>query len=229
MSGFYTYLSIGGLTGGPDGATHQMLEDIALMRALPNMVVISPCDAEEGRKATLAAAALGKPAYLRFTREKSPVMTTVETPFAIGKANVLWKSDFHRNKDEKETGVSTVAIIATGPLVYNALLAVRELEKEGVAATVVNVHTIKPLDEETIVREARAAGAVVTVEEHQIAGGLGGAVAELLARTSPLPIEFVGVRDRFGQSGTSTELYEEYGMTPHHIQEAARKAIARKG
>ncbi len=218
-----------GVSVGPDGATHQMLEDIALMRALPNMVVISPCDAEEGRKATLAAAALGKPAYLRFSREKSPIMTTVETPFAIGKANVLWKSDFHRNKDEKETGVSTVAIIATGPLVYNALLAVRELEKEGVAATVVNVHTIKPLDEETIVREARAAGAVVTVEEHQIAGGLGGAVAELLARTSPLPIEFVGVRDRFGQSGTSTELYEEYGMTPHHIQEAARKAIARKG
>lgn len=206
-----------GLMTGPDGATHQMLEDLALMRAMPNMIVISPCDAEEGRKATLEAAKAGKPVYLRFAREKSPVMTTLETPFAIGKAQVFWQSD-----------APQVAIFGTGPVMHNALLAAHELEKEGVMVSVTNVHTLKPLDTDTIVAEAKKAGAVVTVEEHQIHGGLGGAVAECLAQHAPLPIEFVAVQDRFGQSGEAKELWEYYGLGVAHIVEAVKKAIARK-
>ena len=206
-----------GVSVGPDGATHQMLEDMALMRALPHFTVISVCDSEEGRKATLAAAKLGSPVYMRFGRDKNPIMTTAETPFEIGKANVVWKSDS-----------PSVALFATGPLLYNALLAARELEGQGVQVTVVNVHTIKPLDEETIVREAKTAGAVVTVEEHQIAGGLGGAIAELLAQRAPMPIEFIGVHDQFGQSGEPKELIKHYGMDTPHIVEAVQKVIARK-
>lgn len=206
-----------GLLTGPDGATHQALEDIALMRVLPNMIVISPCDAEEGRKATIAAAKAGKPVYLRFAREKTPTMTTSGTPFEIGKANVMWRSDSPK-----------VAIFATGPVLYNALLAARELEGHGIGVSVTDVHTIKPLDEETIVREARAAGAVVTVEEHQRIGGLGGAVAELLAQKSPLPIEFIGVDNKFGQSGTAAELWKEYGLDASHIVEAVQRAATRR-
>ncbi len=206
-----------GVSVGPDGATHQMLEDIALMRAMPNMVVLSPCDAEEGRKATLAAAKHNGPVYLRFGREKSAVMTTKDTPFEIGKAVVFWKSE-----------TPQVVIAATGPLVHNALLAASMLEKEGIGVTLLNVHTIKPLDNETILREARIAGAVVSVEEHQTTGGLGGAVAELLAREAPTPMECVGVQDRFGQSGESKELIEYYSMGVTHIVSAAKKAIARK-
>ena len=206
-----------GISVGPDGATHQALEDMALMRSIPHFTVISACDVEEGRKATLAAASLGSPVYMRWGREKTPIMTTAETPFEIGKAQVFWKSD-----------APSVAIFATGPLVHNALLAARELESAGIAVTVVNIHTIKPLDRETIVREAKAAGAVVTVEEHQVAGGLGGAIAELLALEYPVPMEFIGVHDRFGQSGTSKELNSEYGMDASHICEAVKKVIARK-
>ncbi len=206
-----------GVSVGPDGATHQALEDIALMRALPNTIVISPCDAEEGRKATLALAKVAKPAYLRFGREKTPIMTTAESPFEIGKANVVWRSDS-----------PAVAIFATGPLVHNALLAARELEGQGVNVTVTNVHTIKPLDTETVVSLARAAGAVVTVEEHQTTGGLGGAIAELLAREYPVPMEFIGVHDMFGQSGTPKELIEHYGMGVSHIVEAVKRAAGRK-
>lgn len=206
-----------GVSVGPDGATHQALEDIALMRALPNMIVISPCDAEEGRKATLAAAKFGRPVYMRFGREKTPIMTTKDTPFEIGKANILWQS-----------ANTQATIFATGPLVYNALLATRELETQGVGVTVVNIHTIKPLDRETIVNEARCAGAVVTVEEHQITGGLGGAISELLAQEYPVPIEFVGVHDKFGQSGTSAELIEHYSMGVSHIVIATKKVLARK-
>ena len=206
-----------GVSVGPDGATHQALEDIALMRTLPRFTVISACDSEEGRKATLAAAKLGKPVYMRWARDKSPVMTTAETPFEIGKAQVFWKGT-----------APQVAVFATGPLVHNALLAARELEKEGVAVTVVNVHTIKPLDEESILREAKAAGAVVSVEEHQIAGGLGSAIAEVLARRSPLPMEFVGAHDTFGQSGEPKELIEHYKMGASHIVAAVKKVIARK-
>ncbi|MEK7509426.1 MAG: transketolase C-terminal domain-containing protein [Patescibacteria group bacterium] len=202
-----------GVSVGPDGATHQMLEDIALMRAMPNMMVISPCDAEEGRKATIAAAKAGKPVYIRFGREKTPVMTTSETPFEIGKANILYKIQ-----------QSDCCIFATGPLVHNALLAARELEKEGISVAVVNVHTIKPLDEETVISCAREAGAVVTVEEHQVNGGLGSAIAELLAKKHPLPIEFIGVQDRFGQSGAPQELIEHYGMGVKNIVEAVKRA-----
>jgi len=189
------------------------------MRALPNMIVISPCDAEEGRKATLAAAKAGKPVYLRFAREKLPTMTTGETPFEIGKANVLWKPE------EK----SVVAIFGTGPALYNALVAAQTLKKEGVHVSVTNVHTIKPLDKETVVREAGAAGAVVTVEEHQIHGGLGGAIAELLATEHPLPMAIVGVKDQFGQSGNAKQLIEHYGLGVSHIMAAVKKVLARKG
>lgn len=207
-----------GLLTGPDGATHQMLEDIALMRAMPNMVVFSPCDAEEARKVTLAAAQSGKPAYIRVEREKMPRMTTKDTPFAVGKANVMW-----------QTEKPVVALFATGSLLHNALKAARDLEKEGVQVTVTNIHTIKPIDTETIVREAKRAGAVVTVEEHQIYGGLGSAVAEVLGKEAPTPMEFVGVQDKYGQSGTATQLIEHYGLGVTHIMAAAKKAIARKG
>ena len=205
-----------GVSVGPDGATHQMLEDMALMRAMPNMIVISPCDAEEGRKATVAAAKVGKPVYMRFGREKTPMITTAETPFEIGKAQVFWKG-----------ATPGVLICATGPLVHNALVAAQELEKEGVATVVVNVHTLKPLDE-TIAALAKECGAVVTVEEHQIHGGLGGAIAELLAKSAPTPIEFVGMQDEFGQSGTSAELIEHYNMGAKGIVEAVKKVSARK-
>lgn len=206
-----------GLHTGPDGATHQMLEDMALMRALPNMIVLSPCDSEEARKATLAAAQNGKPVYIRIVREKTPVMTTTETPFEIGKILALW-----RGKDPQ------AAIFGTGPILHNALLAARELEKEGIAVSVLNVHTVKPLDRETLVREARAAGAVVALEEHQEAGGLGGAIAEVLAQEAPTPMEFVGVEDRFGQSGKPAELIEHYRMGVSHIVEGVKAAIAKK-
>lgn len=210
-----------GVSVGPDGATHQMLEDLALMRAMPNMIVISPCDAEEGRKATLAAAAQGSPVYLRFARDKSPIMTTTETPFEIGKANVLWKSMPGRADDRP-----SVAIIATGPLVHNALLAAKELENE-ISTTVINVHTIKPLDEETILAAVQSAAGVVTIEEHQVNGGFGSAIAELLAKHHPLPIEFIGVQNQFGQSGEPKELIEHYGMGVKHIVEAVKKALSR--
>ena len=212
-----------GVSVGPDGATHQMLEDIALMRAMPNMIVISPCDAEEGRKATIAAAKAGKPVYMRFGREKTPIMTTAETPFEIGKANVLWKNLGGDASESKPV----VAIFATGPLVHNALLAARELEKENIHVTVTNVHTIKPLDEEMIVSLACKAGAVVTVEEHQVNGGLGSAIAELLAKKQPTPIEFIGVQDQFGQSGAPQELIEHYGMGVSHIVAAVKRRSAR--
>ncbi len=205
-----------GISVGPDGATHQMLEDMAIMRAMPHMIVISACDVEEARKATLAAAKVGKPVYMRFGREKTPVITTEETPFELGKANVLVRHD-----------APQVALFATGPLVHAALVASAELEKQGIAATVTNIHTIKPLDAETIVREAGKAGAVVTIEEHQVTGGLGGAVAEALAKDKPVPMEFIGVQNLFGQSGTPDELYAHYGMDVPHIIEAVKKVRTR--
>ncbi|MDO8518418.1 MAG: transketolase C-terminal domain-containing protein [bacterium] len=205
-----------GVSVGPDGATHQALEDLALMRVQPNMVVISPCDAEEARKATLAAAQSGTPVYLRFGREKTPIMTTAETPFAIGKSSLLWLGEHPQ-----------VVIFATGPLVYNALCAAKELEND-IAVSVINVHTVKPLDTKAIVAAAEDAGAVVTVEEHQIAGGLGSAIAECLAQECPVPIEFIGVHDQFGQSGTPAELIEHYGMGVSHIALAIKKVCSRK-
>ena len=206
-----------GISVGPDGATHQQLEDIALMRAMPNMVVIAPADSVEARKATVEAAKNSKPTYIRFAREKTPVFTTDKTPFKIGRAEVVWEA-----KDPQ------AAIIACGPLVYEALLAARELEKKGIEVLVVNSHTIKPLDEKEIVRAAKITGAVVTVEEHQITGGLGGAVAEALSRNYPVPMEFVGMPDCFGESGAPDELLTKYAMKAKNIIEATIKVVARK-
>ena len=206
-----------GVSVGPDGATHQMLEDVGMMRMLPGMTVVVPADAEEARKATLAASLLGTPVYLRFGREKTPLFTTTDSPFEIGKANVLLDAED-----------SQVVLVACGTLVHSALRAAKELEALGVTATVVNNHTIKPLDTETILAVARKARAVVTIEEHQTAGGMGSAVAELLARESPTPIEFIGAPDQFGQSGKPAELIEHYGMGVGHIVAAAERAIARR-
>jgi transketolase len=206
-----------GVSVGPDGATHQALEDIALMRVIPNMTVLYPSDAQEAYKATLAAAKHEGPVYLRFGREKTPVMTSPKSPFVIGKAQILW-----------DTEMPEVAIFATGPLVYNALMAAKGLERE-MQVSVISVPTIKPLDVKTIVAAAKRAGGVVTVEEHQIAGGMGSAVAEVLAQHYPVPIEFIGVRDSFGQSGTPEELLQHYGLGVSHITAAARKIYHRNG
>ncbi len=200
-----------GVSVGPDGATHQMLEDLALMRAMPNMMVFSPADAIEAQKVVVAVAKTGKPAYIRFGREKTPIMTTPETPFEIGKAQVF----FWANESPK------VAIFATGPFLHNALLAAERLEKDNVPVTVTNVATIKPLDP-AIVEIAKHAGKVVTVEEHQVNGGLGSAIAELLAKNSPMPMRFVGMQDTFGQSGNPPELIEHYGMGVEHIMSAVK-------
>ncbi len=217
-----------GILTGPDGATHQALEDLAIMRTMPNMIVISPCDAEEGRKATIAAAKNGKPTYLRFAREKTPVLTTAETPFEIGKAIVFWDSLKRMPLSEKGASFSSsVTIFTTGPLSYITLHAARELEKENIAVTVVNIHTLKPLDEETILREAKLSGAVVTYEEHQVNGGLGGAIAELLGKYAPMPIEMIGIQNRFGQSGEAKELIKEYGLDVPDVIAAAKRAISR--
>ena len=217
-----------GVSVGPDGATHQAIEDIAIMRPIPNMTILVPSDVEEARKATMAAAKFEGPVYLRFTREKTPVFTTDATPFEIGKAEIFWDAA------PKTIGGSTsdsrldVAIIGCGPLMHNAILAAAELEKEGLAVRVINCPSVKPLDDATILEAAQDAGAVVTVEEHQITGGLGGAIAEYLARAFPVPIEFVGVQNRFGESGNPNELIEHFGMGVSHIIEAAKRVIGRK-
>jgi transketolase len=215
-----------GVSVGPDGGTHQAIEDIAITRVIPRMVVISPCDAVEAHKATLAAAKTTQPTYIRLSREKSPIIT-MDTPFEIGKAQIFF---------EPPTGKPDVLIIATGALVYKALVAARDLERdEKIGVTVINLSTIKPLDEKTILKAAQSAGAIVTVEEHQIAGGMGSAVAEALAQQVSsaqkyaIPHEFIGVRDEFGQSGTSSELIEQYGMGVESIKAAAKRAIKRKG
>ena len=206
-----------GISVGPDGATHQATEDIATMRAMPNMRVIVPCDAVEARKATTASAMIVGPVYLRFQREGTPVMTTEETPFIPGKAEVFWQS---KKPD--------VLIIGCGAVVYSALMAARALEEEKIGSVVLNCHTLKPLDEKKIAELAKKAGAVVTVEEHQISGGLGGAVAEALARNWPVPMEFIGLQDTFGESGDPAALIEKYGMDEKNIIRAAKKAIRRK-
>lgn len=206
-----------GVSVGPDGATHQELEDIALMRVQPNMTVIVPADQEEARKSIHAAYEHNGPVYVRLTRDKTPVFTTRETPFVFGKANTLFDSDN-----------SEVALFTCGPVTHNALLAANELAHEGIAVTVVNVHTIKPLDEETILWAAGRTRAVVSVEEHQVAGGLGSAIAELLAQKMPTPQEFIGVHDRFGQSGDPAELIEHYGLGVGSIKEAVRRVRERK-
>ncbi len=202
-----------GISVGPDGGTHQAIEDIAITRVIPRMVVISPCDAIEARKATMAAAKNGTPVYIRLAREKTPVMTTDATPFEIGKAQIMWES-----KNPK------VGIIATGALLYKALEAAKELSGK-IEVEVMNLATIKPLDEKAITALAKKAGKIITVEEHQIRGGMGSAVAECLAKNYPVPMKFIGVNDEFGQSGTPEELIEHYGMGKNAIIEAIKGLI----
>ena len=204
-----------GISVGPDGATHQALEDIALMRVQPNMTVVVPCDAIEAEKATIAIAGNGKPSYIRLGREKTPVFTTADTPFTVGKAETL--------RDGTDC-----AIIACGILVHEALLAAEELADEGIQCMVINSHTIKPLDEQTIVAAAQKTGTVVSVEEHQVAGGLGSAVAEVLSRNNPAPQEFIGMQDRYGESGKAEELMHAFGLNREAIKLAVKKAISRK-
>jgi transketolase len=205
-----------GVSVGPDGATHQMLEDVALMRVLPNMVVIAPCDSVEAEKATLAMAVDKRPNYLRLAREATPVITTDKTPFEIGKAYVFAKG-------------ADVTLITTGTMTYQALAAVDRLYKDGIEAEVVHVPTIKPLDEETILKSVRKTGAVVTAEEGQIIGGLGGAIAELIAEECPTPMKRIGMQDRFGESGSPAELIEHFGLDAKHIRLAAHAVISKKG
>jgi transketolase len=204
-----------GISVGPDGATHQALEDIAIMRVLPNMTVIVPADANQAEKATLEAGKITGPVYLRFGREKIPLFTTLKTPFKIGKADI-----YHEGTE--------VCIIACGLMVYEAMIAAEKLKAEGISAMVINCHTIKPLDVKTLVAAAKKTGAVVTAEEHQIHGGLGSAVAEALSMHHPVPIEMVAVKDSFGESGTQKELLEKFGLTHKDIILAAKQALIRK-
>lgn len=206
-----------GVSVGADGATHQMLEDIALMRSLPNMTVVAPADSIEARKAVIAAVSTNSPIYLRIPRVESPVFTTDNTPFEIGKAYTLW--------EEKNPEVT---LIAHGVMVYKTLLAAKKLSSLGFNCCVLNCPTIKPLDEQSIIHSAKISGSVVVVEEHQKFGGLGSAVSEVLGKNLPIPIEIVAVEDRFGQSGKPDELWEEYGLTVEHIIELAKKAVKRK-
>lgn len=205
-----------GVSVGPDGATHQALEDVALMRAQPNMTVLVPADVEEARKATIAAAEMKGPVYLRFGRSKSPIFTTKDTPFEIGKAYRVWESEKPK-----------VGIVASGSLLHNALLAAKKLDAEGIGSIVLNLHTVKPLDTKALLDLSNDVEGVVSVEEHQIAGGVGGAVAEYLAQVKPMPMEFIGVKDQFGQSGDPSELIEHYGMGIGHIESAVRKVMSR--
>jgi transketolase len=203
-----------GVSVGADGATHQMLEDIGLMRMLPGMTVIAPGDAEEARKAVVAAAKHPGPVYIRFARSATPVFTTSNTPFSIGKALTLFESPSPK-----------VTFMTTGSMAYNALAAARALDAEGVGSIVLHVPTVKPLDANAVIATAKRTGHVVTVEEHQVAGGFGSAIAELLSSEYPVSISRVGIQDVFGQSGTPEELLEHYGLSAVHIQEAAQKIL----
>jgi transketolase len=202
-------LSHSGLCVGEDGGSHQTVEDIALMRVLPNMTVFVPCDANETKKAVRAAMEINGPVYIRVARPVVECITDESTPFVAGKANILREG-------------TDVALIATGLMVEQALKAADQLAQEGISAAVVNVHTIKPLDDETILRVANQCKAVVTAEEHSIYGGLGSAVAEVLAGNSAAKFARVGIQDRFGQSGTPELLFEEYGLTAHNIADTAK-------
>ncbi|TSA44462.1 transketolase family protein [bacterium] len=203
-----------GVSVGPDGATHQMLEDIGMMRMLPSMTVIVPGDAEEARKAVVAAAKTDGPVYLRFGRAATPVFTTSDTPFSIGKALTLWESE-----------APQVALLATGSLSHTALLAAQRLAAESIESIVLHVPTVKPLDEGAILRAAKRASRVITIEEHQVAGGFGSAVAELLSEKHPVPLKRLGIQDQFGQSGSPDELLKHYGLDAESIAEAVRAFI----
>ncbi len=205
----------GGISVGEDGPTHQANEELALMRILPNMTVIIPCDALEAKRATIASASRPGPVYLRLGRSGIPTITKEEDNFQIGKANLL--------KDGKD-----VSIIACGMEVSEALSAHEELKKENISARVINLHTIKPIDRDMIIKAAKETGAIVTAEEHTIVGGMGSAVSEVLSQNFPVPMEFVGVKDRFGESGDPKELFKLFGLTSADIVKAAKKVIARK-
>ncbi len=204
-----------GISVGPDGATHQALEDIAMLRPLPNLTILVPCDYEEARKITLAAAEHTGPVYIRLTREKTPVITTSNTPFKIGVSTVM-------------TAGKDVTIIACGPLVYEALLAATTLNEQGIHAEVINASTIKPFDEKTLLESLKKTGCCVTVEEHQVIGGLFGVVSETLSRAFPCPVESIGMQNTFGESGEPAELLEKYGMTAKDVINAVKRVVQRK-
>jgi transketolase len=204
-----------GVSVGPDGATHQMLEDIALMRVLPNMTVVVPCDSLEAERATLAIAKSDGGTYLRLARDKSPIITTSQTPFELGQAQI-----FREGKD--------ATVVACGPLVYHSLMAAQQLSKQGIEVEVINCATIKPLDSATILASAKKTGVVLTIEEAQAAGGLGGAVAELLGDQLPLPLTRMGMADHFGESGDPTQLLEHFGLTAPFIVKKVEALIKRK-
>lgn len=209
-----------GLSVGPDGGSHQELEDIAITRVIPNMVVISPCDAIEAKKATIECSKTKDPTYIRLARNSTPIITSSETLFEIGKAQIVFMP---------EIGLAHVGIIATGPILYKAMKAAHELEKNGVKVKVMNLSTIKPLDVDAIVALAKETKKIITVEDHQIAGGMGSAVAECLSQNYIVPIEFVGVNNKFGQSGTPSELEKHYGIDTPNIIEKVQKVLKRKG
>jgi len=205
-----------GVSVGPDGATHQALEDIAITRVLPNMTVVVPADSEEARKATLAIAANGKPSYLRLARAKTPVFTTSDTPFVIGEPQVVYQDEEAR-----------VGIIACGSLVYQSMLAAKELEQEGIKVSVINLSTIKPMNAEAIVDFVENLDLVVTAEEHQIAGGMGSAVAEVLSAAMPRRIAFIGMQDRYGESGDPDQLLEHFGFTKDGIVKRIKEELGK--
>ncbi len=205
----------GGISVGPDGATHQAMEEISIIRSIPNLSLVVPCDYWETYKATIAAAQHRGPVYIRFGREDVPVVTSEETPFRFGKGEIF-------------AGGRDLTIVACGVMVYEALRAREALLERGVQARVVDLHTLKPLDRALVERCAWETGAIVTAEEHQVNGGLGGAVAEAVVRAHPVPMEFVAVMDRFGQSGKPDELMEAFGLKAHHIVAAAERVLERK-
>ena len=204
-----------GLSDAPDGATHQILEDITLMRVLPNMTVVAPCDSIEAAKATLALANYPHPAYMRIARDNTSIITTTETPFELGRAYIYWYG-------------TDVSIIATGRMTYRAMMAAALLTNDGIKAEVVHVPTIKPLDSETILASVKKTGAVVTCEEGQINGGLGSAITELLAENYPAPVKRIGLFDCFGQSGSPEDLFNFYKLDTHDIEQAAHDVLSRK-
>lgn len=208
-----------GLSVGQDGGSHQALEDIAITRVIPNLVVISPCDKIEAKKATIACAKTNDPTYIRLARNDTPIITTEDTTFQIGKAQMFFIP---------EIGLAYVGIIATGPILYKAIIAARHLENKGIKTKVMNLSTIKPLDIEAIIALAKETKAIVTVEDHQIIGGMGSAVSECLGKFYPTPIEFVGIDDEFGQSGTPDELEKYYKIDIINIIEKVEKVLKRK-
>lgn len=205
----------GGISVGPDGATHQALEDVATMRVLPNMTVIVPADYHETKKAVVWATEYVGPCYVRFGREPVPVVTTPEDPFVMGKANVIRDG-------------SDVTIANNGPTLKQAMEAVELLKDKGISARLLNIHTVKPIDVESIAQAAHETGAIVTIEEHQVMGGFGSAVAEVVVQTYPVPMRFIGIQDRFGESGTPEELFEEFGLTAKHVVAAVEDVLKAK-